>query len=870
MYKFILCMCIGCLFFTNSSFAQIKLLEQKVSVDKKAATIQDVLTHLSIKYNINFSYSKDLVSLQQKVTVKATELPLSEVLDNLFRDKGIQYILIGNQIALQKIRKKKSGYTISGYVTDSASGEALAGAYINSGTAQTSSNAYGFYSLLLPTDKINLEVRYLGYSSLRLQIPAISQDTMLALHLKRLNGELAEVIIHSESTTALHHANKVSMSSSEIKQLPPFMGEADAIKAFQLMPGVQGREGSSDLIVRGGSPDQNLILLDGVPVYNVSHLLGIFSVFNPDAIRKVDMIKGGFPAPYGGRLSSVVDIYLKEGNNKKFVGEGSLGLISSKLLLEGPIKNEKTSFLIAARRTYLDLITAVMGKNNNSYNFSDINAKVNHTFSPTDRVYLSVYGGRDKFVFRDKDYNEMKYKMKWGNTTGALRWNHIYNPRLFSNVTLTHSNYSFDQASELRMFESGININRDASLTSSINDWGAKTDFDFVADNKHHIRFGGSYIYHQFNPESVTITADSLNFSSASFSKISAHEIYTYAEDRISINDNLQAIGGVHISAFAVEGKNYTSIQPRLALGYTLPKGPSLQASFSTMTQYLHLLSNTSTGSPTDVWAPATRNVKPQRSWQATLGTAASFIQDKYEFNVDFYYKKMRDVAEFKDGSDFVGDFLRVGPEEINLTSLIVPPYEERITTGEGWSYGSEWMLRKKAGKTSGWIGYTLSYATRQLDGINENKPYPYAYDSRHSAVFVINQKLTKKLSVGVNWTYRSGYVTTLPTASYKAYKEPNQYDYQYTGYSNIDYLNERNNYRLPSYHRMDVSLTNIKKKRWGERTWNISVYNVYNRMNPYLVQISPSPSYQSSNARTLDKVVLFPIIPSFSYGFKF
>ena len=864
----------GWLSFAQSGLAQTKLLDQKITVNKKEASIQEVLIYLSSTYKINFSYSKDLVSLKQNVTVKAKDLPLKEVLDNIFRGKGIQYIIVGDQIALQKTRKKKNAVTVSGYVTDSASGEALAGATITNGTAVALSNTYGFYSILSPADYANIKVTYLGYAPFSYQLSSLSKDTTLAVPLLLLNSELAAVEIRSARQTELQQSSSVSMSGNEIKQMPRFMGEADAVKAFQLMPGVQGKEGSSELSVRGGSPDQNLILLDGVPVYNVSHLFGIFSVFNPDAIRKVDMIKGGFPARYGGRLSSVVDIHLKEGNTKKFSGEGSLGLISSKLLLEGPINNEKTSFLIAGRRTYLDLIMAIMGKNNNRYHFSDINAKINHAFSATDRMYLSIYGGQDKFAYHDKSFHDSKFNMKWGNSTGALRWNHIYNSKLFSNLTLTHSNYSFDQASEVKRFENSIDINRSVNFTSSINDWGAKTDFDFAADNKHHVKFGGSYIYHQFNPEAITLAADTLKFSSASFSKVAAHEIYTYMEDRISINESLEALGGVHFSAFAVGGKNYTSLQPRLSLGYTSEKGLNLQASFSTMTQYLHLLSNTSSGSPTDVWAPATKNVKPQRSWQVTFGSAASVLQDKFDLSMDLYYKRLKDVAEFKNSGDFVEDFLGNGPDGVSLTSLIVPPYEERITSGHGWSYGSEWMFRKREGKTSGWIGYTLSYATRQFDGINNNKSYPYAYDSRHSLALVVNQKLSRRLSMGVNWTYRSGYVTTIPTTSYKAFSEPIQYNFGQLQ-PTIDYLNERNNYRMPAYHRMDLSLTNTKKKKWGERTWNISIYNAYNRMNPYFVNVVQSEPYftspeQKFKARNFRQATLFPILPSFSYGFKF
>ncbi|GAB3820465.1 TonB-dependent receptor [Pontibacter rugosus] len=772
--------------------------------------------------------------------------------------------------------------TISGFVQDEQSGERLAGALVSAGAIGTSTNTYGFYSLRVPDDSpLQLQVRYIGYLPKALAVAApLANDTTITIKLQPLANELEEVQVVAERITDLQQANRLTMRSTELKRLPRLMGEADAIKAIQLMPGVQaGREGSSDLIVRGGSPDQNLILLDGVPVYNVSHLLGMFSVFNPDAIKTVDVIKGGFPAPYGGRLSSVVDVQLKEGNNQHFGGEGAIGLISSKLLLEGPLKSDKTSFLLAARRTYLDILSAaaaaMSGETISKYNFYDINAKLNHTFSAKDRVYLSLYGGQDRFTdkqeFEGASQNETQlFKLRWGNGTGALRWNHVFGTKLFSNVTLIHSRYSFSQGSELSINQENISTNRQVAYQSSIRDWGAKADFDFIASNKHSFRFGGSYTYHQFNPESVTLQTDTLTLNSSSFSRILAYEFYTYAEDRMQISTRLQASLGLHFSGFAVNDAFYTSLQPRLALGYTTATGVSIRASYATMAQYLHLLSNTSTGTPTDIWVPATDKVKPQRSWQSTLG-AAVVVNQQLELTSDVYYKEMKDVAEFKNGADFISDFFRSGPET-NFANFVAPPYQNRITSGRGWSYGTEWMLRKRQGKTTGWVGYTLAWSWRQLDSINFGQKYPYTYDSRHSISVVANHQFSEKLSIGGSWVYRTGFVTTLPSANYKAYNEPVYDPYgSHPSVEIVDYIGERNNYRMPAYHRLDLSLTHTKKKKWGERTWNISVYNAYNRKNPYFLQLSQLNSSSSGNAdRRLYQVSLFPILPSFSYGFKF
>ncbi|MFD2514457.1 TonB-dependent receptor plug domain-containing protein [Pontibacter locisalis] len=880
MNKRILCFGICWLAIAFTVLGQANLLDQKISVKRTDTTIQLVLTELSERYNIPFSYGNDLVPLQRKINITAENQPLRQVLDKILQGTRTHYSIIGSQVILHPARNttnKNERLTISGHVIDATSGESLAGATITNGTLGSVSNTFGFYSLAVPPGPMQLQVRYLGYEVLRVSIPFVSKDTVLQLQLQPLSNVIHEVNVVAEKATDLYQANRLSIRSTEIKQLPQLMGEADVIKAIQLLPGVlAGREGSSDLIVRGGSPDQNLILLDGVPVYNVSHLLGTFSVFNPDAIKNVDVIKGGFPAPYGGRLSSIVDVQLKEGNNQRISGEGSVGFISSKFLLEGPISSEKTSFLVTARRTYLDLLTAaaeaMSGETmSSSYSFYDLNAKINHTFSPSNRIYLSVYGGNDGFSDKQEFINEnQRFKMHWGNITSALRWNHIYNARLFSNLTLTHSRYSFGQSTQLTQNQGGIDINRTVDYTSGIKDWGAKVDFDFAADTKHSVKFGGSYTYHSFNPEHTTLATDTLILTAGTSYDILAHEFYTYAEDRIQLSNRLQASAGLHFSGFVVNGKTFNSLQPRLSLGYTSESGISIRASYATMAQYLHLLSNTSTGTPTDIWVPVTDKVKPQRSWQATLG-AASVINQQWELTSDLYYKVMKDVAEFKDGGDFVGDFLRSGPQT-NFANFVAPPYETRIASGKGWSYGSEWLLRKRQGRTTGWAGYTLAWSWRQLDSINYNHKYPYTYDSRHSVSLVANHQLTEKLSIGGSWVYRTGYATTLPMVRYKAYGEPIYRPGSESPHiETVDYLGERNNYRMPAYHRLDLSLTHTKIKKWGERSWNFSVYNAYNRRNPYYLYLSnASSSTTSGSQRRLYQKSLFPVLPSFSYGFKF
>ncbi|WP_266202690.1 TonB-dependent receptor [Pontibacter kalidii] len=877
MNKRVLCLGVAWLTIALAALAQAGLLEQKVSLNQPNATIQQVLEELSEKYNLTFSYGNDLVPLQQQVSIHAENQPLRQVLDELLKNSGTSYTLIGSQIILRPVkRQEQQRVTVSGHVRDATSGESLAGATVTNGTAGAAANTYGFYSITLPAGLVQLQVRYLGYEPLILSIAHVTADTTLQLQLQPLSNQIQEVNITAEKGMDLQQANQITMRGAELKQLPRLMGEADAVKAMQLMPGILGgREGSSDLIVRGGSPDQNLILQDGVPVYNVSHLLGMFSVFNPDAIKSVELLKGGFPAPYGGRLSSVVDVQLKEGNNQQFAGEGAVGLISSKLMLEGPIKDEKTSFLLAARRTYLDVLAAaaaaMSGEDISNYNFLDLNAKVNHTFSPANRLYLSLYSGQDRFSDKQEFYNyasteQQKYNMRWGNITSALRWNHAFGPKLFSNTTLTYSRYRFAQQSEVKSPQ----LNRSVDYSSGITDWGAKADFDYLPHTRHSVRFGGSYTFHTFRPEVTSLRTDSLTLTTDSFSTIRAHEFYTYADDRLQLSERLQVNIGLHFSGFEVNGEFYTSLQPRLALGYTSATGISIRASYATMAQYLHLLSNTSTGTPTDIWVPATEKVRPQRSWQATFG-AATVLGQQWELTSDLYYKAMQDVAEFKDGADFIGEFFRSGPET-NFANFVSPPYETRVVSGRGWSYGSEWLLRKRQGKTTGWLGYTLSWSWRQMDSINFNQKYPYTYDSRHSISLVANHQLTERLRVGGSWVYRTGYATTLPAASYKAYNEPVNNPYGWSpSVETVDYVGERNNYRMPAYHRLDLSLTHSKKKKWGERSWNISVYNAYNHKNPYFMHLSqPSISAENNSSRRLYKVSLFPVLPSISYAFKF
>lgn len=757
-------------------------------------------------------------------------------------------------------------YTVSGYIKDQRNGESLIGANIfdKQSLSGTSSNTYGFYSLTLPRDSVKLLYTYVGYQPLSASF-LLSKDTTINIELSE-GALLDEVVISAEDAEKIQEITQMSTISvpiEQVKSLPAFLGEVDVLKTLQLLPGVQsGNEGTSGLYVRGGGPDQNLILLDGVPVYNASHLFGFFSVFNADAINNVQLIKGGFPARYGGRLSSVIDISMKEGNTKKFQGEGSIGIVASKLTLEGPIGNEKTSFIISGRRTYIDLLARPLiqaqtdGDEIVGYYFYDVNAKVNHTFSDRDRLFLSAYLGDDRFFarYRYKDVqngvnlqDEDEAGLQWGNLTSALRWNHMFTPKLFSNATLTYSRYRFDIFNEYRYeyLEDSTNRKRTdsgyANYLSGIEDYAAKIDFDFLPSPQHFVRFGVSAINHTFKPGALNIqyeeeSAGEINTTLGS-SRTQAVEFAAYAEDDIEVSDRLKINAGLHFSAFSVNDELYTSLQPRIAARYRVNPALSVKASYVQMAQFIHLLTNSGIGLPTDLWVPATERIRPQRSQQAALGAAYNW-KSAYEISLEGYYKTMDNLIEYREGANFI---------DVNQD------WQDKVTVGDGTSYGAEFLVQKKQGRTTGWLGYTLSWANRQFDELNFGKQFPYKYDRRHDLSLAVVHNWKERVDVSFTWVYGTGNAITLPTAAY---------------HPDIYYYGDRNSYRMAAYHRLDASITFKKKKRWGERAWVLGIYNAYNRRNPFYLYLDENrePSQESK----FRQVSLFPVIPSISYRFSF
>ncbi|MBN2682851.1 MAG: TonB-dependent receptor [Bacteroidales bacterium] len=767
--------------------------------------------------------------------------------------------------------------TISGYVSDAKTGEKLIGASVYDETLRlgTITNDYGFYSLTVPAGPVKFTVSYIGYSTHQKDLN-LNENTKLSVNLSPSIALEEVVIVESRSDKKVKSTemSMVEIPILEMKKLPVLLGEVDVMKTIQLLPGVQsGGEGTAGLYVRGGGPDQNLILLDGVPVYNVDHLFGFFSVFNADAISNVKLVKGGFPARYGGRLSSVLDIRMKEGNLKEFKGEGSIGIIASKLTLEGPIIKDRTSFIVSGRRTYIDvlaqpLIRASSGgeKLTAGYYFYDLNGKINHKFSEKSHLYLSAYTGRDKAYSKSKyDYVENgieydfkdNFRLQWGNITTALRWNYILNKKLFSNTTITYSKYKFLVGQ--RFEESRTENNKtttdifDFTYDSGIEDIGGKIDFDFIPNPNHYIRFGTNYISHTFSPGINTLKATlnedaSQNIDTAfGNSKVYGQEMQLYIEDDVRITALFKANVGLHYSAFFVKDTWYNSLQPRISARYLINEKMSIKAGYSQMNQYILLLANSGIGLPTDLWLPVTDSIKPMNSHQYVIGSVYA-LKPNLDLSIEGFYKEMNNLIEYKEGASFFGS----GSD-----------WETKVEMGKGWSYGFEVLLRKHLGKTTGWVGYTLSWSERQFENISFGQIFPYRYDRRHDISVVVSHQISDNVDISATWVFGTGNAVTLGIEKYNsAYDLMNNYYYN----EPIEYFPHRNSFRMPAYHRMDIGINMNKKLKWGERTWSIGFYNVYNRKNPFYLYFGSD----DNNNKVLKQVSLFPIIPSFRYSFKF
>ena len=763
-------------------------------------------------------------------------------------------------------------FTISGYVKDALSGETLIGATIavNGSGRAVLANQYGFYSITLPAGEYDLYVSFVGYEVLGKSIK-LDADIRADLLLTPRTAAANEVVVTArkrDNNLKDAQMGKISLSMNQVKSLPVLFGEVDILKTIQLLPGVRNAgEGNAGFYVRGGGPDQNLIMLDDAVVYNTGHLFGFFSIFNSDAIKNTSLIKGGMPPQYGGRLSSVLDVAMKDGNMNEWEARGGVGLIASRISVEGPIQKDKASFMLSARRTYIDaLIKPFISKSSSFYGsgyyFYDLNTKLNYTFSDKDRLYLSGYFGRDVFTFRNRE-RAFNADIPWGNSTATIRWNHVFNPKLFSNTTVVYNDYKFSFGAAQQDFE--------LKLSSGIRDVTTKADFDYFVSPKHKLKFGGLWTYHTFVPNVLSGRQGETTFNPNNSNTKYAHETGLYVQDDWSVSDKLKLNAGLRWSGFAQTGpyksfttdadgnkldstvynpgervKMYQGIEPRLTVRYTLNTQSSLKFAVNRNQQFIHLVSNAGSTLPTDLWVPSTLRVKPQLSWQYAAGYFRNFNENTWETSVEVYYKIMQNQIEYREG----------------YTPSLKDP-EEEFTFGKGWSYGAEFYVNKAKGRLTGWVGYTLSWTWRKFPGLNDGLKFPAKYDRRHDLSVVGIYELNRNWKLSSVFVYGTGNATTLPERFYLVEGVLTQ------EYSKV------NAYRLPAYHRLDLAATYSPTPRRPERRfrneWVFSIYNVYSRLNPYFIYFDQTGSaYDGTLEVESLQVSLFPILPSVTWNFRF
>lgn len=773
--------------------------------------------------------------------------------------KSISFLFFFVSLTHLSIAQKR--YTISGTITDVSSGETLIGATIRLQELPQSSslsNSYGFYSVSAPEGRYLLTGSYVGYKTYTDTV-SLNSDMVLPIALQS-QSTLDEVVV------SVNRKNNKNISSpqmgveklnmSQINQLPVVLGEQDILKSITLMPGIKSSgEGNTGFYVRGGGSDQNLILLDEATVYNASHLLGFFSTFNSDAIKDVSIYKGGMPAEYGGRLSSVLDVKMNEGNNKKITVQGGIGMIASRIKVEGPIVKDKGSFMISARRTYADLFLKASSDttiNKSTLYFYDINAKANYRFNDKNAIYLSGYFGKDVLGLQDI------FGTNWGNATGTLRFNHVFNHKLFSNTSFIYSNYNY-------VIE-GLDRNDGFKATSKITDLNLKQDFQYYAAYNHNVKFGLQATRHDIAPGDITTTASS-SFNNKHVEHRYGYEMAAYASDEWKVNDQLSMLYGLRLSSMLLVGpgtfnsydaagnitvsekynsgevvQNYLNLEPRFSVSYMLNEQQSIKASYNRNTQNIHLLTNSTSSSPTDLYVMSSKNIKPEIADQVSMGYFRNFKNNTYELSAELYYKNLQNQIDYKDAAQL----------------LVNQDVESQLLYGVGRAYGAELFLKKKYGKFNGWVGYTLSKTERKFEEINDGKYYPATHDRTHDLSLVAIYKFNEQWTFSSNFVYGTGKAVTYPTGKYSV---GGHTTYSYSG---------RNAYRQPATHRLDIAATyEGKPGKYFQSSWTFGIYNVYAQKDPYRITFKDSKTV--SNATEAVQTSIFGVpIPSVTWNFKF
>lgn len=786
-------------------------------------------------------------------------------------------------------------HTLSGTITSKPTGETLIGATIYNTTSGNGAvtDVNGRFSLTIKEKQTVLRVNFVGHDPIYDTVALTANTTRnYALQPSTL---LKEVVVKAERLNSVQSSrmSALDIPVEQLKQVPVLFGEADIVKAIQLLPGVQsGNEGTGGMYVRGGGPDENLFLLDGVPLYNINHLGGFFSAFNSDAVKNVTLYKGCFPARFGGRLSSILDVTTNNGSAKRFGGTASLGLITGKISLEGPVGSENTTFSVSARRTFADLlllpVVKYLGRKNANlsnidagYYFYDINAKVTHRFDDKNRLYATFYLGNDDVYTKVRtttSLNEdqyLNYKNGWGNVVGGLRWNRAIGPKLFMNLSASYTQYrnaittgtekvaQFKDGSEQTSVMSG-------DYNSAIRDLIGRIDFQYAPSTSHGVQFGGQYTRHWFQPNVASASIDYYDQvqmnqawkmdTSLSEGLIPANEITLFAEDDWTVSKVVRINYGLNLSGFGVEESFYPSAQPRVSARFLITEDLSVKAGYAYMSQYLHLLSTTSISLPTDLWVPSTNLIPPMKAHQVAAG-ACYTVANTIDLSVEGYYKRMSNLLEYRDGATAFGS--SVG-------------WEQLVCLGDGWTYGAEFLAEKSIGQLTGWIGYTWSRTThlfnREGQVLNNGKPFPAKYDRRHDINIVLNYKINEKIDISANWVFCTGNTATLALEKYPvATSDPEEYNRAMTLTNSLSYVSGRNNLRMPNYHRADIGVNFHRrfKRPNCRRTINVSIYNLYNRQNPYLTYTSTEYSY-NGYSKALVQLSIFPILPSVAYTLHF
>jgi outer membrane receptor for ferrienterochelin and colicin len=849
------------LFLPFTGFAQ-SLLGKTITLSPQQGTAGFFLQEMNEQLHGAVSYSSHVINLSAPVNLTGREKTVENYLVTILKGQRVKFIEENNKIYLLPERKGNK-ITISGYVTEKVSGERLIGASVFFPSLQrgTTTNAYGFFSITVTSDSTMMQVSHIGYEPFE-QSLLMQQDEELSITLQPVFIVAEPVVIKSDNRKNIYStaSGKTNVQPAFIKSLPAMMGETDVLRSLQLLPGIQaGNEGSSGLNVRGGSADQNLILLDGVPVYNASHAFGLFSVFNADVVNHVDVLKTAFPASYGGRLSSVIDVYLKEGDLQQFHGEGGIGLLFSKLTLEGPLKKGRSSFLISGRRTYADLLLKpILRRTENETGFSpfftDLNVKMNFAAGKKDHIYLSAYLGKDNFTVSenvnagpDSVVEKIHYNsgVSWGNLTAMARVNHVFSKKLFSNFTLTHSRYRFNLKNDETHFAKDNNLSFESRqhYFSGIRDWTVKTDVDYLPAPDHFVKTGFSATLHSYRPGvNNFFLKDSVTSINSRYDNQSSYsgEYDLYVEDDWRFSEKIKMNLGVRMSAFAVKRTLFSSVQPRINILYKPLSEWTFKVAYSTMNQFIHLLTNSSIGLPTDLWLPVTEKLPPQTSNQVSAG-AFFRPHPSIDVSMEVYYKVLKNVIDYGEEFGFASAYEN---------------WETMLETGKGKTYGAEWMVQKTKGKLTGVASYTLSKSNRKFEHINEGKTFPYKYDKRHEIKTSVLWQPSNKFEFSSAWVFSTGNAVSLPVGWF----------YNPDTYSYIDIYKGRNNFHMPNYHRMDLSFRFIKKRSKYTRTWALNVYNVYNHFNPFYRY----KAYDDNNNIVFKDVSVFPVLPSFSYQFKF